>query len=412
MNSSNRLQYAGFTLVEVAMVMFIVGLVLTGVLAVANSQIANGRISATKQRLDAVKEALVTFIANNNRLPCPANPVLPSSNANYGREAATPGTCTGAVIIGGGAAANARGIVPWVTLGLPDDGALDGWDRRFSYQVRLSQTNLNATTIPSLTGNISIQNAAVGAVINPNNPAVVVILSHGENGTGAYLPYTGSRAIPAPAPTGADEGENRDDDTIYVDKAYSANAANPFDDIVLWLTPADLLTNLQRTSVIATSAGSVNEKLTNAKNALIGYIVGDTVNPRTVFPGATTRTVWRRLPYADRAPGACGGSLNDGMADNNCLTGNVPWSTLGITQASVTDPWGNTLRYTVETTLAQSTATSGLRQSPPALGTSPALTLRSLGADGIAATADDTTLSISVGQLRGQLPASGITIDP
>ena len=410
MNLGYRFGRAGFTLVEVAMVMFVVGLVLTGVLAAANSQIANGRISATKQRLDAVKEALVTFIANNNRLPCPANPALTLGNAAYGVEATTPGTCTGAVNFGAGATASARGIVPWVTLGLPDEATLDGWDRRFSYQVYRTQTNLTSATIPSLAGNIRLLNSAGGADINPGNRATVIVLSHGENGAGAYLPHTGARINPASS--GVDEVENTDNDTDYVHKAYTTTAANPFDDIVLWLTPADLLTELQRTSVITTTAGSVNEKLTNAKNALIGYLVGDTVDPKTVFPAAVTRTVWRRLPYADRAPGACGGSLNNGTADNNCLTGNVPWSTLGIAQASVTDPWGNTLRYTVETTLAQSTATSGLRQSPPALGTSPALTLRSLGADGIAATADDTTLSISVGQLRGLLPASGITVDP
>lgn len=421
----------GFTLIEIAVVLFIISLVLTGVISVANTQMANGKISASNQRIEAIKAALINFIANNNRLPCPANPALPSSNASYGVEAATPGTCTGAVNFGAGVAANSRGVVPWVTLGLADNIALDGWGRRFSYQVRRTQTNLTAVTIPSLTGNITVLNAAAGAVINPTNPAVAIILSHGENGAGAYLPYTGTRVNPAL--TGADEQENTDNDIIYVDKAYSEIVANPFDDIIMWLTPSDLLTELQRTSVVATPTGSVNDKISNIKNVLIGYIVADRANPDGVPDGpnagtiscscvavsapactgwrAGWRTYWRRLPYADRAPGACGGTLNDGISDNNCLSGNVPWSTLGITQASATDPWGNTLRYTVDTTLAASSAISGMCTATPT-GTNTALLLRSLGADGIAATADDITLTVTVNQLRGTLTANGITMDP
>lgn len=396
-----------FTLIEVAVVLFIVSLVLTGIISVANTQMANGRIAASKQRSTAIKAALINFIANNNRLPCPANPALPSSNASYGIEATTPGTCTGAVNFGAGAAANSRGVIPWVTLGLADDIALDGWGRRFSYQVRLTQTVATQISDKSWTGNISILNAAAGAVINPTNLAVVIILSHGENGAGAYLPYTGTRINPAL--TGADEQENTDNDLNFVDKNYSENIANPFDDIIVWLTPSDLFANLQNTSVATTASGIVNEKIANLKNILIGYVASDNTDP----PGA--RTARHGLLYADRANGTCGGTLNNGTSDNNCLNGNVPWTTLVIAQTLVTDPWGNTIRYeSVDATLAANTAVSGLCTFTPT-GTNTAFLLRSLGSDGItappaAAANDDITLTVTVNQLRAILGGLGIAL--
>lgn len=398
----------GFTLIEIAVVLFIISLVLTGVISVANTQMANGRISASKQRSEAIKAALINFIANNNRLPCPANPALPSINASYGVEATTPGTCTGAINFGAGVAANSRGVIPWVTLGLADNIALDGWGRRFSYQVRLTQTIATQISDKSWAGNIDVLNAAAGAIINTNNRAVAIILSHGENGAGAYLPYTGIRVNPAL--TGADEQENTDNDLNYVDKAYSENVANPFDDIIVWLTPSDLFSNLKNTSVVTTTSGIVNEKITNIKNILIGYVASDATDP----PGA--RTVRHGLPYAARAPGACGGTPpNNGISVNNCLSGNVPWSPLGITPASATDPWGNTLRYeSVDATLAANTAVSGLCTFTPA-GNNTAFLLRSLGSDGAtappaAAANDDITLTVTVNQLRAILGALGIAL--
>jgi len=392
-------------LVELAIVLTILAIVSGSILAILNTQLTNSRYSATKTKQEAIKTALINFIARNNRLPCPAVPTAAQGAAAYGVEAATPGTCTGATVIGAGVTSNSRGVVPWVTLGLPDDAALDGFNRRVTYQVLRTQTNTTATTIPSLNGNITIRSSSGGVIINTNNSAVVVLVSHGENGWGAYLPMTGTRMT---LPTGADEVENTDNDTEYVQKDFSSNTVNPFDDVVTWLTPNDLLDSLRKNGTVESTSGAVNERFQAIRNALIAYVAADSADP----DGAGARTRWRRLPYADRSSApACAGTLNNGQADNNCLVGNVPWTTIGLAQNSVTDPWGNVIRYTVAAALATSTAVSGLTASVPAAATA-AITLAAAGADGALGTADDVTMTINVGELRGVLLNAGIGLDP
>ena len=85
----------GFTLVEIAVVIAIGALLLGFGLSVLTAQLTNARIKATQNQANVIKKALITFIATNNRLPCPAVETLPDTDANYGVEAPNPGTCTG-----------------------------------------------------------------------------------------------------------------------------------------------------------------------------------------------------------------------------------------------------------------------------------------------------------------------------
>ena len=114
-----------------AVVIAIGGLLLGYGLSVLTAQMTNTRITTARDQENVIKTALITFLASNNRLPCPAMENLPDTNANYGVEAINPGTCTGTTDLTGAS----RGIVPWISLGLADSAALDGWNRRFTYVV-------------------------------------------------------------------------------------------------------------------------------------------------------------------------------------------------------------------------------------------------------------------------------------
>ncbi len=399
----------GLTLIEASVVLVIAAIVLGALFSVFSAQLANSRIKSTKEKQDAIEIALANYIARNNRLPCPAPATANQGSGNYGVEAPNPGTCSGATNnIGAGLNRNSRGVVPWKTLGLPDEAAVDGYGRRFTYQVRRTETNRNETTITGLTGNIAIwEDASGGVAVNPNNQAVVVIVSHGANGLGAYLPITGLRINPSTA--GAYEGENADLDVDFIQRDYSEdvnNNPNPYDDIVMWLSPEDLLAGLQQTGALKSTQGEVNERFESVKNALVAAIAGDNSDP----DGAGPRTRWRRLPYADRTDGSCGGSIDNGTADNNCLDGNVPWVSIGLPMTTATDPWGNLIRYTVEPNLGSSTAISGLTTTTPAAANI-AFTLTVLGADGSLGTADDLSMSVRVAELRGLLISASIVID-
>jgi prepilin-type N-terminal cleavage/methylation domain-containing protein len=107
--------HRGFTLIEVAISMVILGLVLTGLVVSLSQQLQQRRLLDTRTTLAEANDALIAFVTANARLPCPA---VAGSN---GLEATiAPGTCTAAA-----------GFLPAVTLGLPNldgNGLLnDGW---------------------------------------------------------------------------------------------------------------------------------------------------------------------------------------------------------------------------------------------------------------------------------------------
>ena len=107
--------HRGFTLIEVAISMVILGLVMTGLVLSLSQQLQQRRLLDTRTTLAEANDALIAFVTANARLPCPA---IVGSN---GLEATTaPGTCTAAT-----------GFLPAVTLGLPNldaNGLLnDGW---------------------------------------------------------------------------------------------------------------------------------------------------------------------------------------------------------------------------------------------------------------------------------------------
>lgn len=271
--------YKGFTLVEMAVVLVIIGLMLSAGMGFGTTQIQSAKIAATKQKQETIKLALINFISRNNRLPCPAVANLAPGSAGYGAEAATPGTCTSATTNG----AVVTGIVPWVSLGLSDENGSDGYYNRFTYQVVLAATNANAKTISYIRGAISTHTAtpvAMGAPAVGNqsndctaggtyNPcaALAIIVSHGNNGAGAHT----SDGTQVPLPTGADELENTNNDSRFVIKDYSTNSANPFDDIVLPLSSTDLLSTLTTRGMLKDYTSYINDDLANIENTVLTY---------------------------------------------------------------------------------------------------------------------------------------------
>ena len=270
----------GFSLLEIAIVLVIISLLLAFLLPTITGRLSTARLEATRSKEDLIKAALIAFVAQNKRLPCPAVENLPPTDANYGREATVPGTCTGTTALTTGAM---RGVVPWLALGLNDDIALDGYYQRYSYIVTTTQTNLNANTVSGLTGNIAMHSATpvtVANQINVNNLAVVALISHGVNTAGAFTPSGMRIALPA----GADELENTDiANTAFISKDFSQNAGNPFDDVVMAITPTDILNGLEK-SGIKTASGSINEKFDAIRNAVVAFVVADIVDPDGALP--------------------------------------------------------------------------------------------------------------------------------
>lgn len=285
--SMHKRAQSGFTLVEIAIVLVITGLILSAILGIVSAQRVNAGISATIAKEEAVKTAFISFVSRNNRLPCPAVANLAPTNPGYGVEAPNPGVCTGTTSIGGGANIIMRGIVPWVSLGLSDVQGSDGYDRRLTYFIRGQETNRTADTLSAMRGNMTIHSGAPIALgLNPagnqinsctNTPgdnscnldAVVVIISHGGNGSGAFL----ASGIQTVGPPGVLEQENTDNDGNFIDTGYSSDETNPFDDIMIALDPDDLLRPLAEDDSIPSARAVTMDRINLIRQALVAQIV-------------------------------------------------------------------------------------------------------------------------------------------
>ncbi|MBZ0095875.1 MAG: prepilin-type N-terminal cleavage/methylation domain-containing protein [Sulfuricella sp.] len=220
--------HSGFTLVEMAIVLVIVGLLLGGLLMPLSTQIEQRRISETQKALDEIKEALIGFAVANKRFPRPA------TSATNGVE--NPATCAND--------AACSGFIPWATLGVTK---LDAWGKIIRYSVTPDFANASITLITVANRKVLTRDGAgatsyligqAGACTATQQCAPVVIFSHGKQRLGTT--DTGV-AIPDDTATNLDEDANNIGPTDYYQRTPSENTAalmgGEFDDLVTWLSP-------------------------------------------------------------------------------------------------------------------------------------------------------------------------------
>ena len=229
---------SGFSLIEMAVVLFIIALLLGGLLPTVSSQIEQQKRAETKKQLDEIQQALIGFAFANGRLPCPALETTPNDQATAGQEKLKTGTIGPTL-----ECANAQGVLPWATLGVSET---DSWGRRFTYRVTLHFADAielpnYAGCVPSpipifssfalcSKGDIFVRTkSSGGTIIASIIPAVVV--SHGANGLGGFLP-SGLQVLPLPA-ANVDEKENTDNNVNFVSHENSAI----FDDMLIFISP-------------------------------------------------------------------------------------------------------------------------------------------------------------------------------
>lgn len=242
----------GFTLVEMAVVVALAGVLLSMGIAIANSLMDNTRRAVTKERMAAIKDIMAAYFVTNHRFPCPDTG--DNTGANQGRDGVENRAVGGVVpdptsACSAAGAGNLDGTVPYLTLGLPREKALDGWGNFLSYRLDTANNwHLSATfppppaVCPNIPAALSVFSAPAIAEVGT---AVFVVLSHGANGLGAFNQGTtnGSRNTLPPAANAAEFGNTQvvpAGPAGYRNYAYSDVAATPFDDSVGYSTKSEL----------------------------------------------------------------------------------------------------------------------------------------------------------------------------
>jgi prepilin-type N-terminal cleavage/methylation domain-containing protein len=212
----------GFTLVELAMVLVIIGLILGSFIGTISSRIEATRIAETKKELEDIKKAILGYAYKKGELPCP--------DGNGDGESEDP--CVGII----------SGTIPSVTLGL---GLGDAWSNRYEYWIDTAfvvEFDLDTDTAVTDGGKINQRdNSDLTELVAEN--AVAVIFSKGKNGLGA----TGVDGVARDAIPGTghdDENENDGSDEVFVSRPPTsedaATAGGEFDDIVIWISEFEL----------------------------------------------------------------------------------------------------------------------------------------------------------------------------
>jgi len=236
----------GFSLIELALVMALLGLLMDGALMEYRIYSHQKAFQETDSRKETLDSAFQRYFMQNSKLPCPADPTLSIDDPNAGKAqcAVTGGIKSVSsprfsplgvpynILIGG---------VPYVDLGISYKEAFDGWGGGLGYAVTQELTTAYAND----SGGIMIKKydvptATEYTLLRDNIPANndLAVWSFGPNMAGAY--NTAGKLL-APCATGSLEEVNcnggatlRDYDSLM---SYKTGSPQYFDDrFLLWET--------------------------------------------------------------------------------------------------------------------------------------------------------------------------------
>ena len=241
---SEKQSHSGFSLLEMAVVMLIVGLLLSGLFSAVGDSTQLKRRSDAAAQIKLIEEALYGFAQANGRLPCPA------SNASVGQESP----------VGGGLCTPFHGFVPALTLGLQgtlnsQSLLLDPWGNPLRYSVSdLTLTGDRAFTstagLGKLFANVALMvpganmicvstTTACGATIL-SNTVPALIYSLGNN----WGTFSSALELENVTPPVISPGWGTVANNNFVNAGYADEGANEFDDLLVWLSPSILFSRL------------------------------------------------------------------------------------------------------------------------------------------------------------------------
>jgi type II secretory pathway pseudopilin PulG len=247
--------FGGFSLIELALVLTIIAMITGALISLAGNKITDSEIESTRKKIDVIEMLLQNYVNNYGYLPCPANITETSANANFGVGV---GSGTGDCSTSGASLSGTNvyyGLFPFASFDEELDSSItyDSWGNRILYAVDQRYTKAdNDSTTTNTTINFGQTNALSGdsdlilkntigsgsfIVEGPDlgsptesKKLAYVLVSYGPNGFHGRLAKAPNTQNPASSD--ADEGENGNNDAIFVQKLNNLD----FDDIVRYKT--------------------------------------------------------------------------------------------------------------------------------------------------------------------------------
>lgn len=222
-----RSAQAGFSLIELSVVLVIIGLLVGGGIAAIDATRAQANRSDQADRLDRVRQAIYGFAMANGHIPCPDDLADGTPPDPDGREDRTAGDCS-----------SDTGALPWHDLGL---ASRDAWGFPIVYHVdpvfadssnlfELAEPPPSTVTVEDGNGNEIAATPAVILSVGPQGGQVWTSAGFacpGTDGDGAVTDGFSD-----------DESANCDGDDRFIRTGYRTESApaGRFDDMVIWLS--------------------------------------------------------------------------------------------------------------------------------------------------------------------------------
>ena len=238
----------GFTLIELAVVLFIVGLLLAGLFTPVATSIDRERRQKLEREYEQIEEALIGFVIINGRFPCPDCRDATIGVCNDGEEdlkfedPGDPNNRNHTCLVGTDTDPQVEGNLPWADLGVTGG---DPWGRILAYRVQ--QDHADTDTI----GGTDNDNCSTrtGVSFQLCSTAGITVKDLGEDCSGT--PANIATDVPAVVysegnhlATSCNELENTDDDATFVSRGYSTDETGYYDDMIFWISPKVLVTKM------------------------------------------------------------------------------------------------------------------------------------------------------------------------
>jgi len=228
----------GFALIEIAIALIIMGLILGAGIPSFLHYLKWQKIQQTKEKQEKILYSIAGFVLQNGFVPLPASPYEKGENFGLSRQSLnTP--------------LDMRGLVPFRALGLPESYSKDGFKRYFTYigggvqkgGGDLSTHSSFCQARPAYS--LEVDERQSSGILSKRtdrlaskSPVVLILMSHGESGYGAYC---GSEGDVNRSRGSLDKQQNASQDLRVVNRAPSIKPQDFFDDIIVWVTRENLM---------------------------------------------------------------------------------------------------------------------------------------------------------------------------